>query len=45
MERSAATREILLQATTKCLFERGYGATTTIMVVEAAGVSRGAMLH
>ena len=44
-ERSAATREILLKATTKCLFERGYGATTTIMVAEMAGVSRGAMLH
>lgn len=44
-ERSASTRETLLQATTKCLFERGYGATTTIMVAEEAGVSRGAMLH
>ena len=44
-ERSAATREFLLEATTKCLFERGYGATTTIMVAEMAGVSRGAMLH
>jgi AcrR family transcriptional regulator len=44
-ERSASTRETLLQATTKCLFERGYGATTTILVAEEAGVSRGAMLH
>lgn len=44
-ERSAATREVLLSAAIKCLFERGYGATTTILVAEEAGVSRGAMLH
>lgn len=44
-ERSAATRKRLLEASVKCLFEHGYGATTTIMVAEEAGVSRGAMLH
>lgn len=44
-ERTAATRKILLDATVKCLFEHGYGATTTILVAEEAGVSRGAMLH
>jgi AcrR family transcriptional regulator len=44
-ERSAATRRALLDAAIKCLFEHGYGATTTIMVSEEAGVSRGAMLH
>jgi AcrR family transcriptional regulator len=44
-ERSAATRQVLLDAAVKCLFEHGYGATTTIMVAEEAGVSRGAMLH
>lgn len=44
-ERSAATRKVLLDATIKCLFEHGYGATTTIMVAKEAGVSRGAMLH
>ncbi len=44
-ERSAATRKVLLDAAVKCLFEHGYGATTTIMVAEEAGVSRGAMLH
>lgn len=44
-ERSGATRKVLLDAAVKCLFEHGYGATTTIMVAEEAGVSRGAMLH
>ncbi|HEV2597884.1 TetR/AcrR family transcriptional regulator [Sphingopyxis sp.] len=44
-ERSAATRKILLDAAIKCLFEHGYGTTTTILVAEMAGVSRGAMLH
>ena len=44
-ERSAATRDVLLQATIRCLFEHGYGATTTILVAEEAGLSRGAMLH
>lgn len=44
-ERSATTRKVLLDAAVKCLFEHGYGATTTIMVAEEAGVSRGAMLH
>lgn len=44
-ERSAATRQVLLDAAIQCLFEHGYGTTTTILVAEAAGVSRGAMLH
>lgn len=44
-ERSAATRKVLLDAAVSCLFEHGYGATTTLMVAESAGVSRGAMLH
>lgn len=44
-QRSAATRELLLATAIKCLFEHGYGTTTTIMVAEEAGVSRGAMLH
>ena len=29
----------------QCLFEHGSGATTTILVAERAGMSRGAMLH
>jgi AcrR family transcriptional regulator len=44
-ERSSATRQVLLRAAVKCLFEHGYGTTTTILVADEAGVSRGAMLH
>jgi len=44
-ERSATTRQSLLDATITVLHEHGYGATTTIMVAEQAGISRGAMLH
>lgn len=44
-ERSATTRVVLLEAAIKCLFEHGYGATTTINVAKEAGLSRGAMLH
>ncbi len=44
-QRSAATCARLIQATIDCLFRTGYGATTTVAVAKAAGVSRGAMLH
>lgn len=44
-ERSAATRKLLLDAAVKCLFEHGYGQTTTILIAEMAGISRGALLH
>ena len=44
-ERSAATREALLDATIACLVEDGYEGTTTSRVAERAGVSRGAHLH
>ena len=44
-ERSAGTRELLLAATVEALHEHGYAATSTILVAEKAGVSRGAMLH
>lgn len=44
-ERSAGTRELLLAATVEVLHEHGYAATSTILVAEKAGVSRGAMLH
>src|SRR3954464_15263723 len=44
-ERSAATREALLDATLACLVEDGYARTTTARVAERAGVSRGAHLH
>jgi AcrR family transcriptional regulator len=44
-ERSAATRDALLDATIACLAEDGYANTTTSRVAERAGVSRGAHLH
>jgi AcrR family transcriptional regulator len=44
-DRSAATREKILAATIACLHELGYHQTTTVIVTERAGVSRGAMLH
>jgi|SRR5208283_1906849 len=44
-ERSAETRRRLLDATTACLFERGYSGTTTTEIASRAGVSRGAQMH
>ncbi len=43
--RSASTRRKLLDATIASLFEVGYFQTSTVVVTERAGVSRGAMLH
>jgi len=44
-ERSRATQQRLLQATVECLIEHGWSGTTTTLVAEKAGVSRGAQLH
>lgn len=44
-DRSAATRRRLLDAAIGLLDETGYAATSTTLVAERAGVSRGAMLH
>ena len=44
-ERSTATRTQLLDATIDALVELGYSATTTTVIAERAGVSRGAQLH
>jgi AcrR family transcriptional regulator len=44
-QRSAATREALLDATIASLVEDGYAHTTTARVCERAGLSRGAHLH
>jgi AcrR family transcriptional regulator len=44
-DRSAATRRLLLDAAVGCLFEFGYGQTTTILIAQRAGISRGALLH
>jgi AcrR family transcriptional regulator len=44
-ERRAHTHGALLDATVRCLVERGYGATSTNDIIRLAGVSRGALLH
>jgi len=44
-ERSAQTRARVLDAALDCLIEMGYSSTTTTLVSERAGVSRGAQLH
>lgn len=44
-ERTAATRLRLMEATVECLVELGWAGTTTTIVSERAGVSRGAQLH
>ena len=44
-QRSAATRDALLDAAIACLVEDGYASTTTSRVAERAGMSRGAHLH
>jgi AcrR family transcriptional regulator len=43
--RSAATRARLLEVAVESLYTKGYAATSTTVVAEGAGVSRGAMLH
>jgi AcrR family transcriptional regulator len=44
-ERSAETRGKLLDATIDSLIDLGYSATTTTVIAERAGLSRGAQLH
>jgi AcrR family transcriptional regulator len=44
-ERSRATQQRLLDATIDCLIKYGWSGTTTTIVAETAGVSRGAQLH
>lgn len=44
-ERSAATRARLIEAAIESLHRFGYAATSTTLVADRAGVSRGAMLH
>lgn len=44
-ERTRAMRQRLLEATVDCLVERGWSGTSTTLVSERAGVSRGAQLH
>ena len=44
-ERTRAMRQRLLDATVECLVERGWSGTSTTLVSQRAGVSRGAQLH
>jgi AcrR family transcriptional regulator len=44
-ERTRAMRARLLEANVDCLVERGFSHTSTTLVSERAGVSRGAQLH
>src|ERR1700677_38961 len=43
--RSANTRLLLLKAAIDCLNEVGYARTTTMLIADRAGASRGAMIH
>jgi AcrR family transcriptional regulator len=44
-QKSAATRKLIIEATIQCFVDLGYGRTTTMRIAQAAGLSRGAMLH
>jgi len=44
-ERSAATRERLLDAAIDCIVAHGYARTTTTMIARRARLTRGAQLH
>jgi AcrR family transcriptional regulator len=44
-ERSRSTRDRLITAAVEALYGLGYAATSTTLVAEMAGVSRGAMVH
>jgi AcrR family transcriptional regulator len=45
VDRSAETQSRLIEATIDCLNRVGYAGTTTILVSETSGVTRGGMLH
>lgn len=44
-EKSALTRQAILEAAVRCFVEHGYANTTTAMIANEASVSRGAMMH
>ncbi len=44
-EKSAMTRQAIMQAAVECLIDLGYTKATTSLIAEYAGVSRGAMMH
>ena len=44
-QKSASTRLQIVEAALRCFVELGYAGTTTTVIAERAGLSRGAMLH
>ena len=44
-QKSAATRNQIIEAAIRCFVDLGYARTTTTRIAQAAGLSRGAMLH
>jgi AcrR family transcriptional regulator len=44
-QKSASTRNLIIEAAIKCFIDLGYARTTTTVIAEKAGLSRGAMLH
>ena len=44
-QKSAATRNLIIEAAIRCFIELGYASTTTTRIARMAGLSRGAMLH
>jgi len=44
-EKSAMTRTAIMEAAITCLINLGYANTTTALMADYAGVSRGAMMH
>jgi AcrR family transcriptional regulator len=44
-QKSASTRNLIVEAAVRCFVELGYARTTTTVIAEKAGLSRGAMLH
>ena len=44
-EKSALTRQSILEASVRCFVDHGYANTTTAMIAGEANVSRGAMMH
>lgn len=44
-QKSASTRNLIIEAAIKCFVDLGYARTTTTVIAERAGLSRGAMLH
>ncbi len=44
-QKSASTRQLIIDAVIRCFIELGYSRTTTTAIARRAGLSRGAMLH